>query len=153
MALQKKSFAALACLIMLTGVASAVTQSQIDEYTETYNQQTSEIPAWIGSIIGGEKINIILESNNTTHEAYVDMDGMKISEARNHTSENATLEVNADRDAVTAIASSDEPFKELKEKLREESISYETYSTTSKVKITIAKSLADLASTFGIDIF
>lgn len=153
MKFQRKTFAALTCLIMFTAAASALTQSQVENYTETYNQQTSEIPAWLGNIIGGERINLMLESNNTTHKAYVEMSGLTISKAINDTSENATLEVNAERSAVTAVASSDQPFEELKQKLNEESISYETYSTSSEVKITIARSLADLASIFGIDIF
>jgi hypothetical protein len=127
---------------MVTAVASISasqipenpSETEIDRYVTVYNNNTDQIPGFVGSIIGGQKINL-----NYEEQTYgVDMKNLKIEEVRKPFNK-STLDVWIDRKDVVDVANASSPKQELRDKLNNGEIKYEEKGIVNKVKFSILR--------------
>ena len=149
-----KKTAVLLALLAFTAVLSAQTvpetDSRLEEFKEAYNNQTEQVPGFVGNIVGGETVNVNFQSNESSESLGVKFDGVTIQNISADGYGNYTVEVNVTETAVTSVANSEQPYQELRNQLDEENIEYETKTVSSGVKLKIFETLGNLASMIGL---
>ncbi|QGA80528.1 hypothetical protein [Candidatus Nanohalobium constans] len=145
----------LLTLLAFSAVVSAQSvpdsDSGLQEFKETYNNQTEQVPGFVGDIVGGETVNINFKSNNSSETLGAKFSGVEIQNISRQGFDDYTLEVNVTDGAVSSVVESEKPYKELREQLDEENISYETNSIGAGLKVTIFETLGNLASMIGLE--
>lgn len=139
----------LATLILLTGTVSAVSQSELKDFQETYNNQTSEVPSVVGSIVGGETVNVEINRSNGTEKVGAKMEGLEMTEIEKGGFEDNTMNVYTDEETVQTILDSEDPFEQVKDELNSDDIEYDSTTTGGKVKLTVFDGLRSLAGIVG----
>lgn len=145
-----KKLALVLSIIFIAGSTAALTQSELDQFKDKYNNQTSEVPSIVGSIVGGERLNVHVNNSNGTEVIGADMDGVEINSLTKGGFENQTMNVYTNEDTVEGILESDDPFDQVTAELDAKNITYDSTTTGGKVKITVFKSLKGLANLFGL---
>jgi len=148
----KKTTVLLTIFLALTvaGSAQSYNDSGLENFKEAYNNQSSQVPGFIGNIIGGEDVEINLKSGNETETIGAKFDGVEIEKISEDGLENPTMQVNVSENAIQSVVSSDKPYQELQNQLEAEEISYETTSTIAGIKLKIFETLGSLASMIGL---
>jgi hypothetical protein len=148
-----KKLVITAALIIL--VAPAVSQSlnstELNQFKETYNNQSSEVPDFVGTIVGGERINMKLERNGTNETVGVAFEGVEISDINASGVEDPTMNIWTDQETVSTVLNSSSKYDTLQEKLEENEIEYETTNLGTSIKVTVLETLQDLADFFGLE--
>jgi hypothetical protein len=145
----RKILAVLAA-IALAGSAAGYTTSELESFRESYNNQTDEVPAVLGDIVGGETVNVHIENGTSESTLGAEMDGLEISELRDGGYENETLNVYANSSTVETVVESGRPFEQVKKELDQNDITYESTTLRGQVKLTVFDTLRGLASSFGL---
>jgi len=139
-------------LIGSTAAATIPDSGELEQIKNEYNQQSSEVPSFVGTIVGGEKVNFKLEANNTNETVGVSFDGVEIANITRDGFDEPTLEVWSDQQTVTTVIESDSKYETLREKLDENEIQYEAKSTKSSIMVTIFDTLNGLADMIGLEL-
>lgn len=141
-------------IMMLAVSASAQTfyesEEELKTFKESYNNQSSKAPSFVGNIVGGETININLKANRTSNKVGVKFEGLKIQNISDSGFKEPTMRANVTQSSVESIIKSEKPYQELQEKLEEEEISYEATNIGGTIKIKVFETLSGLASTIGL---
>ena len=146
----------LSILLVFLGFAAAASAQTVpvdghfEEFRQNYNNQTDEVPGFVGSIVGGETVNVNFQDNNSTETVGVKFEVVEIQNISDSGYGNFTLEVNVTETAVESVIDSEQPYQELRNQLDEENIEYETKTVSSGVKLKIFETLGNLASMIGL---
>ena len=143
--------AALILLFVASAASLNVSSSELQTLKENYNNQSSEIPSFVGNIVGGERINLNLETNKTNETIGVSFEGVNISNVSKEGLENPTMKVWTDDETVSTILTSSDKYGTLEEKLNKNEIKYESTTVEAGIKLTIMSTLQDLASFIGLE--
>lgn len=136
----KKLVLVLVTLFSITAV-SGITASEIPEEpsdqqinraVEVYNNNTEKVPSFVGSLVGGQDINLQYEDNSYG----VKMNNMRIDEVREPFNE-STLKVWVEREDIVEVANSTSPRQELRKKLDNGEIRYEERGIVNKIKFSV----------------
>ena len=122
----------------------------LENFKKAYNNQSSEVPDFVGNIVGGETININFKTNTTSETIGAEFEGVKIENISQDRYEDYTLEVNVTDTAIKSVVNSEQPYKELRNQLQSENIDYETKSISAGIKVKIFETLNGLASMIGL---
>lgn len=145
----------LLTLLAFATVVSAQTvpesESGLQEFKQAYNNQSSEVPGFVGNIVGGETVNINFQSSEANETLGAKFNGIEIENISLEGFDDYTLEVNVTEEAISAVSQSEQPYSELRDQLDSENIEYETTSVSAGVKVTIFETLGNLASMIGLN--
>lgn len=148
-----KKLAFLMVLLFAVGSATAVKvpDSQgLQDIKKEYNRQSDEVPGFVGNIVGGERVNIRLETDSGNKTVGVSFEGVEISEIKRDGFENPTLRVWSDEKTVSTIMDSDNKYETLQKKLNENEIHYKATTVGSGIKVVIFDTLRGIADLVGI---
>jgi len=145
-----KKLLVLLTVLMFTTSASALTQAQLEDFKQSYNNQTDQVPGFAGSIVGGETVNVEINRTNSTETVGAKMDGVEIGEIQDEGYENNTMVVETDGDTFETILSSNAPFDQIQTELDENDIDYSSETVGGSVKLTVFKGLKGVADTLGL---
>jgi opacity protein-like surface antigen len=149
----KKLVAAVLILSFAASAASVdVSSDGLNNLKENYNNQSSEVPDFVGSIVGGERINFKLEVNGTNETVGVSFDGVEISNITTEGLEDPTMEAWTDQETLTAVLNSTEKYETLEQKLNENEIEYKSNTAGAGIKLTIISTLQDIVSFLGLEL-
>lgn len=148
----KKTIVTLMILMFaVVAVGQPVPEGEnLEKVKEAYNNQSSEVPSFVGNIVGGETVNINLKSNQSSETIGAEFDGVEIENISKSRYEDFTLEVNVTDTAIKTVVKSEQPYKELRSQLQSENIDYETRSVSAGIKVKIFETLNRLASMIGL---
>jgi len=136
-----------------TALAQTVPQdgSQLETFKEAYNNQTEQVPGFVGNIVGGETINLRFKENSTTEKTIgAEFEGVKIENISESSLNDPTMKVNVTRTAVESMVESGQPYEELRTQLDENNIEYEATNTGAGIKLKVVETLGNLASMVGL---
>lgn len=145
-----KKLVLILSILFLTGTVTAISQAQLEEFKDNYNNQSSEVPSFAENIVGGEKINVHIERNNSDEIIGADMDGVKVVNITKGGFADETMNVNTDEDTVQTVLDSDDPFDQVRTELDQNDIEYNSTTTGGKIKLTVLSSLSGLADMLGL---
>lgn len=131
-------------VLMIAGTASAQSASSLDSAQDVYNNRSDEIPGFLASIVGDERINVEINESGDVREIGVVMDGVKAAEVKEGGVENATINAYVEADTLESIASSEQPLQATVEAVKSDRIRYSATSTTGKITLGIVDLLTDL---------
>lgn len=153
----KKTILTLAALLFLSVTAAQVTaiqsanQSELKEFKEVYNNQTDQVPSFVGKIIGGERVNMKLEVNGSNETLGVAFKELKIENITKSGVDNPTMEVWTDQETVSSVIESESKYEAIRQELDEKDIEYGTTTVKAGVKVSIIETLNNLASMIGLN--
>ena len=142
-------------VLLLVGSTAAISLPEADElqeFKQVYNNQSDEVPGFVGKIVGNEKVNFRLETNSSNETLGVEFDGVEISNISGDGFENPTLEVRTDEKTVKEIMNSGNKYSVLQKKLDNGDIEYEASTTGAKIKVAIFDTIRNLAGLIGIEL-
>lgn len=142
-------------IIGLVGTAAALTlpeQDQLQKFKETYNNQTEEVPRFVGNIVGGERVNFKLEVDDSNKTLGAAFDGVEIENISRSGVKDPTLVVWTDNKTVSTVLESEEVYSALRQELEEDNIGYETRSTTAGIKVTVLETISGIADFIGLEL-
>ncbi|MFB6100705.1 MAG: hypothetical protein ABEK16_05535 [Candidatus Nanohalobium sp.] len=143
----------ISLVLLLIGSTATVTipdSNELQQFKQVYNNQTDEVPGFVGNIIGGEKVNFRVETNSSNETIGVSFDGVKIANISENGFEDPTLKVWTDQETISTVIESDSKFSTLREQLNKNEIRYKATTIGGKVKVTIFNTLKGLANLLGL---
>jgi hypothetical protein len=148
----KEILAVLTLLLVGLGAGQTVPGSEgLQSFKQAYNDQTDEVPGFVGDIVGGERVNFRVETNSTNQTIGVAFEGVEISNVTEEGFEDPTLEVSTDQDTITAVVNSEDKYQVLQAELEEGDIEYQANTVGAGVKITIMDTLKGIADFLGLE--
>lgn len=152
----KKTILTLAALFFVSVTAAQVTaiqsagQSELEEFKEVYNNQTDQVPGFVGKIVGGERVNMKLEVNGSNETLGVAFNELKIENISKSGVEDPTMEVWTDQETISSVIESESKYEAIRQELDENDIEYRTTTVKAGVKVKIMETLNNLASMIGL---
>lgn len=125
-------------------VVEEVEALNLTEVEEMFNRNTENIPGFIGSLIGDQTIAVNLSRVDMGEKFLekdvigIEMEGKKVSDLKWGEFEDTTLRVWIDQEDLDKISSSERPFTEFKNLMKNGEIRYETYTLMNRVRMTLA---------------
>ena len=144
-----------AALILMFGSAAAIEvpdSEGLQQLKEEYNGQSDNVPGFVSTIVGGEKVNFRIENESTNETVGVAFEGVEITKIEKGGLEDPTLEAWTDQETINTIIESDEKYSELQEALNENDIDYEAKTTESTIKVVIFDTLRGIADALGLSL-
>lgn len=144
----------LTALMFGVGSVSAVQipdSEGLEELKEQYNSQSGEVPSFVGSIVGGERVNFRLETNSTNETVGVAFEGKEISNISAEGFEDPTLKVWTEEETITTVLESQDKYSTLEQKLDENEIQYQATTTGSTVKVVIFDTIRGIVDMLGLE--
>ncbi|MFH0978812.1 MAG: hypothetical protein V1837_05925 [Candidatus Woesearchaeota archaeon] len=125
----------IALLLILTPLCMAIDIPPLASVMEGYNSNIDNVPGFVKSIIGTERINchISLDDGSTLNVMATSSKG-KLESLDFGELENATMIVKTSEATISKITSADNPITELKKALSDKEITYEPQGFMKKVK-------------------
>lgn len=123
-----------------TNVSKALQQANFSEYRDEINSQTSELPGFVKTLIGDQRINIYFEDSDLT--LGVVMNGVNVAEIKEQSIQNPTLEVWISEGDIEAVANSETPQAELISRLKNKDIRYKVHGAFNQLKFFFVKIFA-----------
>jgi hypothetical protein len=147
-------------LILIATVSLGASQStaempdadELQQFKQAYNNQTSEVPGFVGNIVGGEKVNFKLEVNGSNETLGVEFEGVEIANISEEGFEDNTMEVYADQEAVEEVAGSENIYDTLQSKIENGEISYSATTPGAKIKVTLVDAVRGLVDFIGVEL-
>jgi hypothetical protein len=140
-----KKILILFCALFLIGSVFAE-GSAIDELFDDpeagkteYNNNIEGVPKSIKSLIGNEVVEVNVISENESRRIILFMKNAMIDSYSLEDSEEVTLVVNANEDAVNRILGSNERVAELKQALKDKEVTYKSRGFFKKLKFGFAR--------------
>lgn len=114
----------------------------ITSLKDEFNANTDQMPGYVGSLIGDQKITVNftgVEDKGIIEEdaLAIDTEGKKIEELKWGSYEDTTVKFWVDQRDIEQLASSSQPLQELKKMLKNNEIRYETYTFSNKIKMAV----------------
>lgn len=110
-----------------------LTEEELQQLKQAYNNNTAEIPPVAQEIIGDQEVN--MEVGNQSY--LMELAGVKMVKLQRGELEDPSLEVNAEKDALKEIMSSENPRETLNQELQEEGIDYRAYGLMNRIKFSL----------------
>ena len=144
-------------LMILVFVSMAMSQpvpegENLEQFKQAYNEQSSEVPGFVGNIVGGETVNVNFKTNNSTETIGVVFEGVEIQNISESRYEDYTLEANITETAIESVVKSEQPYEELQDQLQSENIEYESRSVSAGIKVKVFETLNGIASMLGLSL-
>lgn len=140
-----KKILILFCALFLIGSVFAE-GSAIDELFDDpeagkteYNNNIEGVPKSVKSLIGNEVVEVNVISENESRRIILFMKNAMIDSYSFEDSEEVTLVVNANEDAVNRILGSNERVTELKQALKDKEVTYKSRGFFKKLKFGFAR--------------
>lgn len=140
-----KKLLILFCALFLIGSVFAE-GSAIDELFDDpeagkteYNNNIEGVPKSVKSLIGNEVVEVNVISENESRRIILFMKNAMIDSYSFEDSEEVTLVVNANEDAVNRILGSNERVTELKQALKDKEVTYKSRGFFKKLKFGFAR--------------
>lgn len=149
--MKHKIFATILVLLVSSTAAVEIPDSEgLEQLKNEYNRQSGEVPSFVGSIVGGERVNFRVETNSSNQTVGVAFEGVEISNISADGFEDPTLKVSTDEETITTVLESEDKYSTLEQKLDENEIQYQATTTGSTVKVIIFDTLRKIADMIGL---
>ena len=134
--------------ILMTGFTAALSipgliedpsKQQLQSYADKYNENIDDVPGFVKTIVGDQKINLHYE--NFTYG--LETEDMKVENVT-APHDNSSLEIWVEKEDIEEIAEANNSKKKLKQKLDNDEIRYEEKGIINKVKFGIAETALDI---------
>ncbi|MDY6777413.1 MAG: hypothetical protein SVU32_02000 [Candidatus Nanohaloarchaea archaeon] len=135
----------------------------LEQLKTLFNRNTDKLPGFLGSLIGGQRINIYIQVENESalterqlemlpknRTLGVDMKGKKIQEFQPGGYEDPTLEIWVSVSDLKKLYRADNPFKKLSDMLKNGEIRYRAHGSGNKAKFFVVRVVNRVLSFFGI---
>jgi len=142
-------------LMLLISFASAFSLDMpgIERHAAAYNSKVANAPYVLTSMLGSEKINLIVTRNNgTVFRAGMDMVSAKIEHVVPGGYSDASIIVTTTESTINDVVRSKEKISEFKNMTDEGRIKFETNNWLTEIKLKAALSSASVLQ-FGYDLF
>lgn len=149
----RKTATVVLAFALITGFGAAhpfdmdmLNQENTEHLEEEANIYSDQVPEFLNSLIGDQVINVQVESENSTAEVGVKMNGTRVQEIRMEAFENATLEAETTEKQIRNITKAEQPIQTLNRKLENGEISYTSNGAVNSLRTYIAEQLLSLAA-------
>lgn len=120
----------------------------IEDSKATYNENVDQIPGFVRSIIGNERINVQIDMDDgSTVEFGVVFQNARIVKVDEPRIDDPTMRASTTENAIQNIAESENPVDAAIDALRNGDIQYEGTDTTSNIKTQTTKILTKILGT------
>ncbi|MFB6144192.1 MAG: hypothetical protein ABEJ98_02670 [Candidatus Nanohaloarchaea archaeon] len=134
----KKTLLAVALAVLLS-VSAAVSQEQLQDLSQRYNSQVGELPSFLRSLVGDQKINLHVKSLNATFA--VNVSAAKIQDIKRPGFKNPSLEIWISEKDLEAVSGSESPLNTTARLLKSGGIRYRSHGILNTLKLSLAKLL------------
>lgn len=157
-----------AVLLMLTGLAAGhagphtvpqgvaesspadVEDVNLSAAADAFNKNADVLPGFVQRLIGGQRINLHLETSETNETIGVVMDGILINRTTEQPLDSPSMEIWLSQTAINEIMASDQPVREFSAKLQSGEIDYKVNGTGNKVMFWLTRNLLRLADVLNL---
>jgi hypothetical protein len=122
---------------------------ELEQVQQEINSQTTQVPDFLGSLLGDQTINVKIESNQTAVSIGVVTNGTAINDIQPERYDNATFEVNTSTRQIANITASEDPLQTLNNRFKNGEIDYRAEGTVNSIRVFIAEQLLTVASTLS----
>lgn len=150
----RKAAILLTTFILAAGLSSGhpfnmdmIDENNTEHLVEESNYFAQDAPEFLSTLIGDQVINVRIDSENSTEEVGVRLNGANVTEIRMETYSDATLEVNTTADQIRSITASENPVQAVNNKLQKGEIEYESKGAINSIRTLIAEQLLSVAAT------
>ncbi|WP_414837097.1 hypothetical protein [Candidatus Nanohalococcus occultus] len=140
----KKTLVLATLVLAFMAFGAAQTADSVEDARTVYNNQTDQVPDFLASIVGGERINVEINESGDITTIGVVMDGIKAEKVQLGGVENETINGYVERQTLDDIASSNDPLQRTVTAIKEDEITYSATSTSGKLKLGVIDLLKDL---------
>jgi hypothetical protein len=145
--------AVLLMLLISFASAFALDMSSIEKHAAAYNSRVANAPYVLTSMLGSEKINLVVTRNNgTVFRAGMDMVSARIDHVVPGGYSDASIIVTTTESTINDVVRSKEKISEFKNMTDEGRIKFETNNWLTEIKLKAALSSASVLQ-FGYDLF
>lgn len=151
----RKAIVTLLAFTVFTGLVSAhpfsmdmLYEENTDHLEQEANIYMKDVPKFLGSLVGDQTINANIESENSTVEVGIKMNGTAVQEIQIESYEEPTLKVNTTEKQLKNITSSEKPIQTLNQKLKNGDIEYGSQGNVNSLRTYIAEQLLTLSTLF-----
>jgi len=140
-------------LLISFASAFALDMPGIEKHAAAYNNRVANAPYVLTSMLGSEKINLVVtRDNGTVFRAGMDMVSARIEHVIPGGYSNATIIVTTNEGTINDVVRSKEKISEFKNMTDDGRIKFETRSWFTEIKLKAALSSASVLQ-FGYDLF
>lgn len=133
----KKSLVLTTLLLTVASLGMAQTTETLQNAKTSYNNNTDQLPGFLTTIVGGERINVEINESGNVTEIGIIMEGVKADKVRKGGVEKPTVKANVNRETIREISESEQPFKNTVDAVKSGEIEYSATTTKSKAKIAV----------------
>lgn len=104
---------------------------------ESVNQNTDQVPGFVGSLLGDQDINVYIRGENYSRNLSVETSDTRIQSIKKDEKENPGLEIWMDTEDLKDLQNSQEPGQKLQQKLKSDEIRYEEHGLVNSIRFTV----------------
>jgi hypothetical protein len=146
--MKKLAFAITVLLLVSPALSQSLQDENLKEFKQAYNDQSSQVPGFLGEIIGGERINVKLEVNSSNKTMGASFEGVEIDKISSDGIKDPTIEAWTDQETVKEIAESEQKYDTLQKKLDKKEINYKTTTLGAAAKVKTLEIVNEVVSLF-----
>lgn len=147
----KKRLVIALSILSLTLVPAAtaanfeLNENKLEEYGETANQYTDELPAFVIDLVNDKNINVYIDSEQTdNYNLSIKMNGTTVEKVKNSSIEDPDLEVWTSTNVIENITESDQPVQTMRSAINNDEIEYQANDTWTKIKLFFAETFMNM---------
>ncbi|MDY6774406.1 MAG: hypothetical protein SVS85_04360 [Candidatus Nanohaloarchaea archaeon] len=141
-----KKVAGLVVLMLAVSMASAETvalpdsldvkkdEVDLDRVKKVFNANSDQVPGFVASLVGGQRINLYLEGENYSKTVKIDMDGVEMDAIEKGEWGSPSLEVWVSVEDVNRLLASERPLQELRAMLENGEIRYREHGLINSIR-------------------
>lgn len=118
---------------------SKMNSSDLDMIKEQFNLNLDQVPRFVKSMFGNERMNIFINTGEGEREFYVVTKKGSILELKEGSLDDPSLDMWSDQETIDRISESENPTTELRSALKSKEIRYETHAVPTKIRMGLAR--------------
>lgn len=139
--------AAILILLLMPSLVSADLYDFLESNVEYVNDNIDQVPGFIRTVFGDERINAAVELKNETNMSVsVITDDARITSFEKGKLDDATMDLWVSETTIEEVLDSSDPAEHVMDAIDDGSIRYETHNIASSVKMGLAKGLMSMYS-------
>ncbi len=120
------------------------TEEELEEVRQAFNQNNDQLPGFAGDLIGGQRVNVYIETNESEEEFRAELEGTRITALEEDEWEDPSLEVRTDTSTITEIVNAEQPVPALKASIDSGDITYQEHGLVNQVRFFLARTFLGL---------
>lgn len=126
----------IATMFIAVGTAQDIemTDEEMDQAQQFVNNYSEDLPGFLKSVIGDQRINTNIEADNDTIRYSATTEGITVENLTKGSLEDPTLVVNTSKETIEEISEAEDPAQKTRQKVKDDEITYESYGMFNQLK-------------------